>query len=108
MNWNEFLIGVTGTYLLYYSANFGWDIIRQQRPGRGDPDEDLLFIADTSEPILVELSPPVPNSPDLSLDITDTEVLPDLEVQSPAGVDLQELYSLLHAGMIEETRSIPY
>lgn len=122
MNWTNFLLLLTLIYLTYYGLNILYDLFRTQKPPKEKGTEELLFFEDDIPPQLIvpaelsldDVDDLANQSIDIELDhqeLTFTDTFEDESVnfiQSTGAVELQELYNLAKANLIEYTGAISY
>lgn len=115
MNWNHFLLLITGIYLGYYAVNILADLYLKRKQPDEEQDHEVLFFSEETQPeiILYEEQAAQPNeSGSNKSDITpidnEREVFPAPAIASTGAVSLLELIRLAHNDVIQYTKAIPY
>jgi hypothetical protein len=115
MNWNHFILLLTGIYLGYYAVNILVDLsLKRKSPGEVT-EQDILFFSEDVHPeiIIYDDVPeqklktgiaPQQESPD---QVTG-HVYPAPVMESTGGFTLKELIRVAQAGVLQYTKAIPY
>lgn len=112
MNWNHFILLLTGIYLGYYTVNIFVDVyLKRKLPGK-EADQDILFFSEDSQPeiIIYDDTPeqpvaavqPEPSSPE------PPETYPAPPMEATGAVSLKELIRVAQQGLLQYTKAIPY
>lgn len=115
MNWNHFILLLTGIYLGYYAINILADLYLKGRSHSEEDDQDVLFFSEDAEPeiIIYDDTPDQPVSPDpaskSSLPAQEPQqVYPATKIESTGAVSLKELMRVAQQGVLQYTKAIPY
>lgn len=115
MNWNHFILLLTGIYLGYYAVNILADLYLKKKSQTITEDQDVLFFSEESQPEIIlydeepeqivnEASAPQENLPRQEI----AESYPAPALESTGAVSLKELIRVAQAGLIQYTKAIPY
>ncbi|OOG19636.1 hypothetical protein BWD42_06915 [Sphingobacterium sp. CZ-UAM] len=114
MNWTNFLLILTLSYLTYYGLNLIYDLfISQKRSSPLTTDETLIF-EEHIQPQLIEYTGPA-----VSIEIVEKETIETIQIPKQArpssntfistgAVGLKDLFNLAKNNLIEYTSTIPY
>jgi hypothetical protein len=115
MNWNHFILLLTGIYLGYYAVNILADLYLKQKPPAGETDQDVLFFSEDSQPeiIVYDDEPDQKVNADTSPQQESAAQEPEQAYPSPVlastgAVSLKELMRVAQAGLLQYTKAIPY
>lgn len=82
MNWNHFILLLTGIYLGYYAVNIIADLYLKKKPQGEINDQDILFFSEESQPEIIIYD----DEPEQAAATTATEQQRDLPAQAPSQV----------------------
>ncbi|MGB3108281.1 hypothetical protein [Sphingobacterium siyangense] len=115
MNWTNFLVILTFSYLAYYGLNLLYDLfISHKGSPSGTTDDTLIFEEDiqtqlieySGTSIITDESPEKETIPTISSPKTARQVTGNL--MSTGAVSIKELFNLAKNNLIEHTSTIPY
>lgn len=112
MNWNHFILLLTGIYLGYYAVNILADLYLKRKPPGEEAEQDVLFFSEDSQPeIIIYDDTPVqpvaafqPEQPSPE----PPESYPAPPIEATGAVSLKELISAAQKGLLQYTKAIPY
>jgi hypothetical protein len=114
MNWNHFILLLTGMYLGYYAINIIADLYLKKDTNES-PDQDVLFFSEDSQPEIIvyddEPGPVANVAPVAAQDLAPQEPqgsYPAPAMTSTGAVSLKELNRVAQAGLLQYTKAIPY
>jgi hypothetical protein len=115
MNWNHFILLLTGIYLGYFAINIIADLyLIRKTPGK-EADQDVLFFSEDSQPeiILYDDEPEQPHNagpaPQMELSATEPQqVYPAPVMESTGALSLKELTRVAQQRLLQYTKTIPY
>ena len=115
MNWNHFILLLTGIYLGYYAVNILADLYLKRQPPGEEADQDVLFFSEDSQPEIILYDdmpePPVTAGPAAAQDLPVQEqpqAYPAPAMESTGAVSLKELIRVAQQGVLQFTKAIPY
>lgn len=115
MNWNHFILLLTGIYLGYYAVNILADLYFKRQPPGKEADQDVLFFSEDSQPeiILYDDAPEQPvaalPAPQPGLPAQEPQqAYPAPVMESTGAVSLKELIRVAQQGVLQYTKAIPY
>jgi hypothetical protein len=107
MNWNQFLIYLTGIYAIYYIGNLAFDLLKPRAKVGASTDSETLFFADDLVPQLVVVDEEPPPKDDLE-ESTPAPTYPAPQTQSTGGMRILDFIASAKPDVYEFTRAIPY
>lgn len=115
MNWTNFLLILTLSYLSYYGLNLLYDLFMGRKSSSPTRKDDMLFFEEDIQPQIITYSPgPTAdqaleeNEPIAATMLPKTSRTLSGNVFSTGAVSLKELFNLAKNNLIEHTSSIPY
>lgn len=115
MNWNHFILLLTGTYLGYYAINIIADLYLKRKPPGEEANQDVLFFSEDSQPEIIlyddEPEQPVAAGPMSQPNLPAPEPMqayPVPAIESTGAVSLKELIRTAQQGLLQYTKAIPY
>lgn len=115
MNWNHFILLLTGLYVGYYAINIFADFARHRKASVEDAPQDMLFFSEDSKPeIIVYEDEPAQATTEVrpanpAAQAREAEAAyPGPPLEASGAVSLKELIRVAQAGLIQYTRAIPY
>ena len=115
MNWTNFLVILTFSYLAYYGLNLLYDLFISHKGSVPGTTDDTLIFEEDIQPQLIEY--PVPsiktNEPpekETIQNISSTKIGRQAtgNLMSTGAVSIRELFNLAKNNLIEHTSTIPY
>lgn len=115
MNWTNFFLILTLSYLSYYGLNLLYDLFMGRKPSSSPGKDDTLFFEEDIQPQIITYTP----GPAADQAVEENEpiaatILPKTSrsiagnVFSTGAVSLKELFNLAKNNLIEHTSTIPY
>jgi len=115
MNWNHFILLLTGIYLGYYAINIVADLFLKKKPQGEIVDQDVLFFSEDTQPEIIIYD----DEPEQTVDTTaatrqnlpaqePAQTYPAPAMESTGAVSLKELIRVAQAGLLQYTKAIPY
>ncbi|WP_104382187.1 hypothetical protein [Sphingobacterium sp. HMA12] len=115
MNWTNFLVILTFSYLAYYGINLLYDLFISHKGSPSGTNDETLIFEEHIQPQLIEYQKPSLttddttekeavqpiNSPKIARQATD-------KLMSTGAVSIKELFNLAKNNLIEHTSTIPY
>ncbi len=115
MNWTNFLLILTLSYLFYYGLNLLYDLFMNRKPYSSPGKDDTLFFEEDIQPQIITYTPsPAADQAEEEIEPIVATVLPKTSrnisgnVFSNGAVSLKELFNLAKNNLIEHTSTIPY
>ncbi|WP_428330354.1 hypothetical protein [Mucilaginibacter sp.] len=115
MNWNHFILLLTGIYLGYYAINILADLYLKKKPPGEESDQEVLFFSEDAQPeiIIYDDGPEqavnaAPASGQDSPAQEPAQAYPSPVLESTGAVTLKGLMRVAQAGLLQYTKSIPY
>lgn len=115
MNWNHFLLLITGIYLGYYTVNILADLYLKRKQPDEEQDQEVLFFSEETQPEIILYDEQVAqpnkssaNTNNLTPLDNERDIFPAPAITSTGAVSLLELIKLAHNDVIQYTKAIPY
>lgn len=109
MNWTQFLLGLTGIYLLYYALNVSLDFLKSGSSKTNKKESDVLFFSEDMIPKLIVHEEEAINDPVNVDELTmETPAFSSGVLESTGGGTLKDMFSLAQTGKIVYTKGISY
>ncbi|MEI2273591.1 hypothetical protein OHD16_15690 [Sphingobacterium sp. ML3W] len=115
MNWTNFLVTLTFSYLAYYGLNLLYDLFISDKGSSSTTTEDTLIFEESIQPQLIEYAPPSLMADETSEKETIQTINSQKNARQATGnlistgaVGIRELFNLAKNNLIEHTSTIPY